>query len=110
MRPLLNLSIVTVLFVTGCRDRDKNGNILDNATSGTITITVDESLKPLIQAEIEAFEGTYRDAHIKAIYTSESDAINLMLQDSARMAIVTRRLTPSEQAVLDKVRIPGRQM
>jgi len=110
MKSLLSLSIVTVLFVTGCRDRDKKGNILDNTTSGSITITVDESLKPLIQAEIEAFEGTYREAHIKAIYTSESDAINIMLQDSARLAIVTRRLTPIEQAELDKVKIPGRQM
>jgi len=110
MKFLLNFSIITVLFVTGCRDRDKNGNILDNTTSGSIRIAVDESLKPLIQAEIEAFEGTYREAHIEAIYTSESDAINLMLQDSVRLAIVTRKLTADEQAVLDKVKIPGRQM
>jgi phosphate transport system substrate-binding protein len=102
--------IVAGLLVAGCRDRDKSGKILDNTTSGSITIAVDESLKPLIQAEIEAFEGIYRDAHITPIYTSESDAINLMLQDSARLAIVTRRLTPDEQAELDQVKIPGRQM
>lgn len=102
--------VVAGFLVTGCRDRDKSGQILDNTTSGSITIAVDESLKPLIQAEIEAFEGIYRDAHITAIYTSESDAINLMLQDSARLAIVTRKLTPDEQAELDKVKIPGRQM
>ena len=110
MKFLLNLSVVTVLLLTGCRDRDKSGNVLDNTTSGSIKIAVDESLKPLIQAEIDAFEGIYRDAHIEAIYTSESDAINLMLQDSVRLAIVTRRLTADEQAELDKVKIPGRQM
>lgn len=104
------LLFLSVLFLTGCRDRDKDGNILDTTTSGSITIAVDESLKPLIQAEIEAFEGIYRDAHIKPIYTSESDAIRLMLQDSARLAIVTRKLTPDEQAILDQVKIPGRQM
>src|SRR5690349_392919 len=102
--------IVTGLLVTGCQDRDRSGNVLDTTTSGSITIAVDESLKPIIQAEIEAFQGIYREAHITAIYTSESDAINLMLQDSVRLAIVTRKLTPDEQAELDKVKIPGRQM
>ena len=110
MKFLWSISIVAVIFVTSCRDRDKAGNILDNTTSGSIKIAVDESLRPLIQAEIEAFEGIYRDAHIEAIYTSESEAINLMLQDSARLAIVTRKLTAEEQAVLDGVKIPGRQM
>jgi phosphate transport system substrate-binding protein len=42
--------IVAGLLVTGCKDRDKSGNILDTTTSGSITIAVDESLKPLIQA------------------------------------------------------------
>jgi phosphate transport system substrate-binding protein len=97
-------------FVVGCTDRDKSGKPLDTTTSGTIKIAVDESLKPLIEAAIDAFEGTYRDAHVEAIYTSESDAINLMLADTARLAIVTRKLTQDEQAVLDRVRIPGRQM
>jgi phosphate transport system substrate-binding protein len=110
MKFLLSLSIIAVLIITGCRERDKSGNVLDNTTSGSIRIAVDESLKPLIQAEIEAFEGIYRDAHIEAIYTSESDAINLMLQDSVRLAIVTRKLTADEQTVLDKEKISGRQM
>jgi len=98
------------LFLAGCTDRDKSGKPLDNTTSGTIKIAVDESLKPLIDAEIDAFEGIYRDAHIEVTYTSESDAINAMLVDSARLAIVTRRLTPDEQGALDRVKIPGRQM
>lgn len=110
MRILLHVFVAAMVFAVGCRDRDKNGEVLDNATSGTITIAVDESLKPLLQAEIDAFEGTYRDAHIKAIYTSEADAINLMLRDSARLAIVTRRLAPEEKSVLEQVGIQPRQM
>lgn len=110
MKSFIVLLILSVLFLTGCRDRNKDGDILDTTTSGSIMIAVDESLKPLIQAEIEAFEGIYREAHIKAVYTSESNAIRLMLVDSARLAIVTRKLTPDEQAVLDQVKIPGRQM
>ena len=110
MKHLIRITLAAVLFITGCKDRDKSGNVLDNTTSGRIRIAVDESLRPLIDAEIGAFEGTYRDAHIEVTYTSEAEAINLMLQDSARLAIVTRRLTQEEQAVLDNVKIPGRQM
>ncbi len=110
MKLIVSFSLLAVLILTACKDRDKSGNVLDNTTSGSIKIAVDESLKPLIDAEINAFEGVYRDAHIEAIYTSETDAINLMLNDSARLAIVTRRLTSDEQAVLDRVKIPGQQM
>lgn len=99
-----------VLSLIGCTNRDKSGKPLDTPTSGTIKIAVDESLKPLIDAEIGAFEGIYKDVHIEVLYTSESDAINSMLVDSSRLAIVTRRLSPDEQSVLDRVKIPGRQM
>ncbi len=110
MKLLVSFILPAVLFLTACKDRDKSGLVLDNTTSGSIKIAVDESLKPLIEAEVNAFEGVYKDAHIEAIYTSEADAINLMLMDSARLAIVTRKLTSDEQGVLDRVKIPGRQM
>lgn len=110
MKNLFLGTLLAVLFTVSCTERDKSGKQLDTITSGTIKIAVDESLKPLIQAEIDAFEGIYRDAHIEATYISESEAINSMLLDSSRLAIVTRKLLPHEQAVLDKIKIPGRQM
>lgn len=85
---------------TSCTERDKKGNILDQPTYGTITIAVDESLKPLIEAEIDTFEAIYTNAHINVIYTSEEAAIRTMLQDSARLAIVTRSLTEEENTYL----------
>jgi len=110
MKFFLSSIFFIVLFLTGCRDRDKDGKILDTTTSGSIKIAVDESLKPLIEAEIDAFEGIYREAHIEATYTSELDAINALLNDSVRLAIVTRKLTPDEQSILDRAKIPGLQM
>lgn len=110
MKKSFLIVLLAVVIMAGCSERDKSGKQLDTITSGKIKIAVDESLKPLIDAEIGAFEGTYRDANIEAVYMSESEAINYMLMDSSRLAIVTRRLTTDEQAVLDKVQIPGRQM
>lgn len=99
---------IAVIF-SSCADRDKSGNVLDQTTYGNITIAVDESLKPLIDAELDTFEAIYRDAHIKVIYTSEDRAIRAMLQDSARLAIVTRSLTQEESAYLLNQQLNGKE-
>lgn len=82
----------------------------DTPTSGTITITVDEALRPLIEAEVTAFENLYTNAHIKVIYTSEEEAIALMLKDSARATIVSRKLVPEEAEILTKQQYKPRQL
>ncbi len=109
IKRVLNLTLVMACLVS-CANRDKHGNLVDTPTSGSITIAVDESLKPLIDAEISAFEGIYRNAHIKVIYTSEGEAIDTLLQDSARLAIVTRRLVESEEKVLKDQAMNPRQL
>lgn len=102
--------VVLAMVGTSCTDRDKKGNVLDQTTYGTISIAVDESLKPLIEAELDTFEATYRDAHINVIYTSEGEAIRAMLQDSARLAIVTRGLTEEERTYLKNQKIDGKEL
>ncbi|HET9054725.1 MAG TPA: substrate-binding domain-containing protein [Cyclobacteriaceae bacterium] len=108
MRIVFSL-LLLALLATACADRDKKGNLLDQTTYGTITIAVDESLKPLIDAEADTFEATYRDAHLNIIYTTEDEAIQAMLQDSARLAIVTRSLTEEERAYLRNQKIDGKE-
>ncbi len=108
MRIVFSLILLAMVSVS-CADRDKKGNVLDQTTYGTITIAVDESLKPLIDAEIDTFEATYHDAHINVIYTSEGEAIRAMLQDSARLAIVTRSLTEEESTYLKNQKIDGKE-
>jgi len=91
---------VALIILIGCSQKDKNQKPLDSPTSGTISISVDESLKPLIEAEVNAFEATYPKAKINVKYVSESEAIHQMLSDSSRLAIVTRKLTADETKVL----------
>lgn len=106
MRELSALTLLMILLA-GCVSRDKHGNVLDTPTSGSITITADESLKPLLDAEIFAFEAIYPNASITAVYTSEDEAIDALLADSARMAIVTRNLSGQEERnLLDQTLVP----
>ncbi|MGC4021622.1 MAG: substrate-binding domain-containing protein [Cyclobacteriaceae bacterium] len=109
----MNKGIILFLIaasIFGCRDRGKSGKILDTPTTGEISIAVDESLKPLFQAEVEGFEGIYKYAKIKTNYTSEKTAIEDLLKDSARLAIVTRKLYPAEKYKLDSLKIVGAQV
>src|SRR5688500_3192951 len=100
------IALLTIaLLLSGCRDRDKQGRILDSPTSGFIKIAVDESLKPLIEAEVATFEGLYERADIEALYYPEADAIDALMKDSVRVAVVTRRFTQEEKDYFKNIRI-----
>jgi phosphate transport system substrate-binding protein len=109
IRQILFVCIAIALLIS-CADKDKYGNILDTPTSGTITIIADEALKPLVDAEIYAFEGIYHNAHINVRYASEGEAIDGLLKDSARLAIVARRLVESEEQDLLDQKIVSQQL
>ena len=97
---------LSVLMIAGaCKDRDKSGKILDTPTSGFIKIAVDESLRPLIDAEVSTFEGLYRRADIESIYLPEADAIDALMKDSARLAVVTRKYTEAEKEYFKRLKI-----
>ena len=99
MRHLAILFLASII-ITACQDRDKNGKLLDSPTAGTIKIVVDESLKPLIDAQVNAFEAIYAQAHVEVSYVDERSAITSLLKDSARLAVISRPLSDEEKTVL----------
>lgn len=66
-------------------------------TAGQVTISVDETLSPVIKEELEVFHSDYPEATITPIYTSEQEAIRALMLDSSTVAIATRPLTPEEE-------------
>ncbi|QJW91678.1 phosphate ABC transporter substrate-binding protein [Spirosoma taeanense] len=97
-------AISLLLGFFGCAN-DKPA--LDNPSRGSIIVAADESFKPLVTQLTSAYSGIYPDTHFEIVFKPEQQAINLMLQDSARIAFVTRKLTQKEQAVLDQRKIVG---
>jgi phosphate transport system substrate-binding protein len=93
-------SLIAFLFLLSACAESPVKTTLDTPTSGKITVSCDESLKPIVEAEIAVFQMQHPNAKVNAIYTSEFDAIQLMLKDSARLAIVTRELNTQELDVL----------
>ncbi len=91
----LLLTVLSLGWLVACQPAPKDGRT-DTFNSGEVYITADESFRPIIQEEIDVFEGLTPLAKINPIYTTEVEAINLLLKDSVRLAIATRTYTPEE--------------
>jgi len=92
--------VVVAMALASC-DHPTNKQT-DTIKSGTINISVDESFKPVIDAEIAAYEDSYPDAHIIVHYKPEAECLKDILHDTAtRMVIVTRGLTANEGQFFD---------
>lgn len=102
MRQLLLIALVYLLIASCNDDKPK---AIDTPTSGNITVSCDESLRPIAEAEKDVFESLYPNAHINLVFTSEQHAIDLVLKDSARMAFVTRKMNADEENQLKEQKI-----
>lgn len=87
--------MVAAAFLSACQSKPKDG-LTDTSTSGVIAIAADESFRPIIQEEADVFEGLFPLAGIVPRYVTEVEAVNLLLKDSLRLAITSRKLTPEE--------------
>jgi phosphate transport system substrate-binding protein len=89
--------LLSLLFISAaCNDKVKD-TVSDTPSSGTIHISVDESFRPVIEAEIKVYEGSYPGTKIIAQYKSEADCFRDLYTDTSnRMIIVTRGLTSKE--------------
>jgi phosphate transport system substrate-binding protein len=79
-----------------CEDPIAHPDDIDLPTRGKIKMYVDENVTPLSELLIDAFEGTYQDAFLFQHYGSEPEVIQSLLDDTARLAIMTRTLTKDE--------------
>lgn len=86
------------LFLAGCGNNStKNKAQKDTPTSGFIKIAADESLAPIVNAELEVFLATYLEAHIQPIFRGETEVIKKIISDSVHSIILARSLNKEEK-------------
>jgi phosphate transport system substrate-binding protein len=69
-------------------------------TSDSSKMVVDESLQPIVDEELYIFKALDSTEHPKVTYAPENTAVNLLLADSLRFAILPRDLYPNEYKTL----------
>src|SRR5258708_6996651 len=75
-------------------------NKADRFTSDSAKMVVDESFRPIVDEELYIFKALDTSIHPAVIYAPENEAVNLLLNDSVRVAIISRDLTPAEYTQL----------
>jgi len=72
----------------------------DTFVTGKAQFLADESFKPILEQEAYVFKALYQEAKPEFIYKSENDLLRLFLNDSIRVAIMSRDLKPNELQIL----------
>lgn len=65
-----------------------------------ITVAIDETFRPIMEEEMQQFNLQNPEATFKYYYCSESEALQMFLDDSVRSCLATRQLSDKEKASL----------
>ena len=88
------LLYASLVLIISCGE---SGPPLDTPTSGSINISADDAYKPTVDAEINVYQALYPRTKIHVHYESEDSAFRDLLADSARLIVVSRKLTTQEE-------------
>lgn len=92
-------------LLTACDDNSTEKKVTDTLTSGTLTVSADETYKPVIEEEVKVFMSTYPDTKIEVQYKPESEAIRDYLDGKTRLILVARPLTTREEQYCEQKKI-----
>jgi phosphate transport system substrate-binding protein len=90
------IGIVFLIFFSAC-GTDFKQPYSDTPTSGSVTVSADETMLPLAKAEQKAFMGLYRYADITLRSVSETECFNDLLKDTSKVIFASRKLNASEE-------------
>ncbi|WP_281231751.1 PstS family phosphate ABC transporter substrate-binding protein [Flavobacterium gelatinilyticum] len=103
----LGLVVFVFLFVK-CNQKSKNESDKETILKGALDITVDETVKPIVDDQVAVFEGTYYGAKITVHPKSEAELINDLLNQKTKVVVTARNLTEEEISRFEKSKIKPR--
>jgi len=85
-----------------CKQKPTKFSTDNDAKSGTATFVADASFSPILDQELYIYSSQTPNAKVNILYKTENEAVNALLNDSVRVAILSRELTADERAVITK--------
>jgi phosphate transport system substrate-binding protein len=87
--------------LTGCKSyKEQEKELKDTPYRGAITISADESFKPVVDELVQVYESNHPKTKINVIYKPEAECFKDFGVDSIRMVIATRRFNEDEKALM----------
>lgn len=65
-----------------------------------VAIAIDETFRPIMENLVESFALAYPEAKMKPVYVNEDSAVRMLVNDSVRCIIVTRKVNDRETALI----------
>ncbi|MBO9592017.1 MAG: substrate-binding domain-containing protein [Niabella sp.] len=109
---LVLLGSVLWILLYSCASGDNQARALtDTPKKGAITISVDESFRPIVDALIQVYESNNDSTKIHAQYKPEAECMTDLFNDSIRMVIATIKLSDKQlQSVVDSLHVVVKQL
>lgn len=98
------LTLICSVFFIAC-DPPGVKKETDTLSSGSISISVDETYRPIVEEQIKVFDSSFPEGHITVHYKPEAECIKDFLNDSARLILVTRDLTADEKKYCEQKKL-----
>ncbi|KAF2516400.1 phosphate ABC transporter substrate-binding protein [Flavobacterium zhairuonense] len=99
--------VLFVFLFAMCNQKSKN-DTKETILKGSLDVTVDETVKPIVDDQVAVFEGTYYDAKIHVKPKSEAEVVNDLLNQKAKVVVTARTLTNEELKRFEKSKINPR--
>lgn len=104
-------SVLGVLFCSCTSGNEQVRTFTDTPRKGAITISADESFRPIVDALIQVYESNNDSTKIHAQYKPESDCMADLFNDSIRMVIATVELSKAQvRSIVDSLHVVVKQL
>lgn len=100
---LVGLVLLTVGLLPSC-----GGKPTYDYDKAAKQFAADESLSPIVDEELDAFNMRNKKGNIDPLYTNEQDAIEMLLKKETWLVFTTRRLSPNEETILKEQQLNPR--
>ena len=87
-----------LIFLGGCETKVKV--LKDNPDNGEINFSIDETLRPFIDAQLDVFAATFPSTKINRNYKTQNECISDLVNDSAQLICIGRALDTTESKIL----------
>lgn len=86
-----------LIAFSSCKDKPKSEGVQETRTTGSVKVLVDDTFSNIVDEQLEVFNSDYPDAKVELIKGQEQRILPTFLNDSIRVIVMSRVLTPKEE-------------
>ncbi|MFD2863233.1 PstS family phosphate ABC transporter substrate-binding protein [Mucilaginibacter antarcticus] len=102
----LLLSFVVIAGFTACNQNNSKTSEEETVAAGRVKLIADESFQPIVDEEAYVFQYLNPKATLDISYQTENSVLRLLLNDSIRFAILSRKLSAAEEKLFKDRTLP----